>query len=261
MRTPPGGRRAPAPKGPRSRATSAQPRDADPATPTRAPRPRPPRSRSASGPRDPGARPRDPGPTATWGSTLVADMLHEQPARCGAGAPAGSGLPARPGLSPALSRPRARRLLPGRRAAAPVAGRAGRSRAGAGRDALTRRRLQWRQRRRRQLQRRRQQRRLRWRRRQRGRGCATSANAGQAGRSTSRHAPRLRVAARRDGSHTRVPVSRGRAGRAWAVTWACPVAPRGPPSRCASVGPRASRRSGGDDAAAAWRAGADWCRL
>lgn len=115
MRTPPGGRRAPAPKGPRSRATSAQPRDADPATPTRAPRPRPPRSRSASGPRDPGARPRDPGPTATWGSTLVADMLHEQPARCGAGAPAGSGLPARPGLSPALSRPRARRLLPGRR--------------------------------------------------------------------------------------------------------------------------------------------------
>lgn len=33
----------------------------------------------------------------------------------GAGAPAGSGLPARPGLSPALSRPRARRLLPGRR--------------------------------------------------------------------------------------------------------------------------------------------------
>lgn len=94
-------------RGPRRRRsgpmTPAQPRDPDPG--------------SVSGPRDPAARPRDPGPATTWGSTLVADMLHEQPARRGARAPAGSGLPARPGLSPELSRPRARRLLPGHRPA------------------------------------------------------------------------------------------------------------------------------------------------
>ena len=235
----------------------AVPGDVGPAPRRRPPRPRPPRPRvpaPRAAPATPAPGPATPAPPLPGGPRWWPTCFMNS--RRGAG----------PGRPPARASPRGRACHPrsrspgpatssprAGRAAAAVAGRASRSRAGAGRDALTRRRLQWRQRRRQQLQRRRQQRRLRWRRRQRGRGCATSANAGQAGRSTSRHAPRLRVAARRDGSHARVPVSRGRAGRAWAVTWACPVAPRGPPRRCASVRPRARSRSGGGDAAASWR--------
>lgn len=105
--------------GPRSQATPTRlpapsPPPCDPCLWPWAPRPRPGPVTPTPVPASPSPRPCDPGPAATWGSTLVADMLHEQPARRGAGAPAGSGLPARPGLSPALSRPRARRLLPGR---------------------------------------------------------------------------------------------------------------------------------------------------
>lgn len=59
-------------------------------------------------------RPRPPGPLP-GGPRWWPTCFMNSPARRGAEAPAGSGLPARPGLSPALSRPRARRLLPGRR--------------------------------------------------------------------------------------------------------------------------------------------------
>lgn len=142
---------------------------------------------------------------ATWGSTLVADMLHEQPARGGSarrlGLPRGRAChPHSRGPGPAAPSPGA-----GREAAAAADGRAGRSRdttqrGKQGRNTRTRGRFQWRR---------------RWqRRRRRGRGCATSARAGQAGTPTSRHAPRLRTAARREGSRAWVLASRCR-GRAW----------------------------------------------
>lgn len=140
---------------------------------------------------------------ATWGSTLVADMLHEQPARGGSarrlGLPRGRAChPHSRGPGPAAPFPGA-----GREAAAAADGRAGRSRdttqrGKPGRNTRTRGRFQWRR---------------RWqRRRRRGRGCATSARAGQAGTPTSRHAPRLRTAARREGSRAWVLASRCKAG-------------------------------------------------
>lgn len=78
-------------------------------------------------------------------------------------------------------------------------------------------------------------------------------SAGQAGRSTGSQAPRLRAAPRRDGSRALVPVLRGGMGRAQAVTWACPGAPRAPPRRCAPVWLRSRSHKGGNDAAAARR--------
>ncbi|XP_024856665.1 CLK4-associating serine/arginine rich protein-like [Bos taurus] len=137
--------------------------------------------------------------------------------------------PSSRGPGPAASSPGTGR--PGGGGGAAAAGRASRSWAGArrlaGRDALTRRRLQWR---RRQGQRRRRQRQRQ--RQRRGPGGATSASAGQAGRSTGSHAPRLRAAPRRDGSRALVPVLRGGMGQAQSVTWACPGALQAQPRRC-----------------------------
>lgn len=155
--------------------------------------------------------------------------------------------PSSRGPGPAASSPGTGR--PGGGGGAAAAGRASRSWAGArrlaGRDALTRRRLQWR---RRQGQRRRRQRQRQ--RQRRGPGGATSASAGQAGRSTGSHAPRLRAAPRRDGSRALVPVLRGGMGQAQSVTWACPGALQAQPRRCAPVWPRYRSHRGGNDAAA-----------
>lgn len=94
-------------------------------------------SRAAPGPQPRGPPPSTPslaapGPSATWGSTLVADMLHEQPGAARGRGARSLGPPREAGPVTALSRSRARRLLPGPgRAAAAAAGCADSSRGAA----------------------------------------------------------------------------------------------------------------------------------